>query len=191
MFKLLFTLTFLFLCTFSQAQTYDSTKMKSRLYLDLELGMFSYGGDGFSILGISSISSGFRINKQIALGLSLRGWVQPSDCCSKSAGGVGFQFRWSPESFLIKIETGFVTGAQYGDDGNYSSIYNYEKSNKAYSSFSVAAHFSKIVTIGLAWASTINQINDRFDYNTKALLGTSMFSVSEISLVFGVAFPKY
>jgi hypothetical protein len=189
MFKLLFTLTFLFLCTFSQAQTYDSTKMKSRLYLDLELGMFSYGGDGFSILGISS--SGFRINKQIALGLSLRGWVQPSDCCSKSAGGVGFQFRWSPESFLIKIETGFVTGAQYGDDGNYSSIYNYEKSNKAYSSFSVAAHFSKIVTIGLAWASTINQINDRFDYNTKALLGTSMFSVSEISLVFGIAFPKY
>jgi hypothetical protein len=189
--KLLFTLTFLFLCTFSQAQTKDSTKMKSRLYLDLELGMFSYGGDGFSILGISSINSGFRITKQIALGLSLRGWVQPSDCCSHSAGGVGFQFRWSPESLLIKIETGLVTGAKYGDDGNYSSIYNYEKSNKVYSSFSIAAHFSEFVKLGLAWASTTNQINDRFDSGTKALLGTSVFGVSEISLVFGVAFPKY
>jgi hypothetical protein len=191
MFRLLFALTFLFFCAFSQAQTTDSTKMKSRLYFDLELGVFSFGGDGLSPLGISSINTGFRINNEIALGLSLRGWVQPSDCCSTSAGGAGIQLRWSPESWLIKIETGMVTGAGYGDDGNYYSKYNYEKSNKAYTNFSIATRFSEFVTLGLAWASTTSQINDRFDSSTKAFLGTTKFDVSEITLVFGLAFPKY
>jgi hypothetical protein len=91
---------------------------------------------------------------------------------------------------LIKVETGYLTSASYGDDGNYLSKYNPDKSSKTYTSVSIAARFSKIWTLGLAWASTTNQINDRFDYGTKALLGTSNFGVSEVSLTIGIAIPK-
>jgi hypothetical protein len=192
MFRLLFTLTFFFLCTFSQAQTSDSTKSYFRVYFDLELGTLSMGGEGFSILGVSSISAGFRINRQIALGLSLRTWSQPSSCCGHQASGRGVQFRLSPTElpFLIKVETGYLTSASYGDDGNYLSKYNPDKSDKTYTSVSIAARFSKIWTLGLGWASTTNQINDRFDYGTKAFLGTSKFGVSEVSLIIGIAIPK-
>jgi hypothetical protein len=192
MFRLIFTLTFLFLSTFAEAQTTDTSKSYFRAYFDLELGTFSMGGDGFFLFGISSISAGFRINRQIALGLSLRAWSQPSDCCSHAASGRGIQLRVSPTQLpiLIKVEKGYLSSASYGDDGNYLSKYNPDKSSKTYTSVSIAARFSKIWTLGLAWASTTDQINDRFDYGTKAFLGTSNFGVSEISLIIGIAIPK-
>jgi hypothetical protein len=191
--RLLLALSLLFFCTFAQAQTTDAPSSFFRVYLDAELGLLSQSGDGISPLGISSISTGFRINRQFALGLGLRSWFKPSSCCAIGANGLGLQLRYSPtnQPFLIKVETGYVLGASYADDGSYISKHNPDKSNKSYVSFSVAARFAKICMLGIAYANTTNQVNENFKYNTTELLGTSQFGVSAISLVFGVTFPKY
>jgi hypothetical protein len=191
--RLLLTLSLLFFGSLAQAQTTDAQSSYFRLYLDAELGLLTQGGNGFSPLGISSINTGYRINRHIAVGMGLRTWFKPSSCCATGASGIGLQFRYSPVNlpFLVKIETGYLLSASYADDGSYLSKYNSTKSDKSYVSFSIAARFAKICTVGLAYAHTANQVNENFKYNSTELLSTSKFGVSAISLVFGIALPKY
>jgi hypothetical protein len=191
--RLIFSLSLFFFSTFAQGQTTDASSSYFRFYLDAELGLLTQGGDGFSPLGISSISTGYRINRHIAVGMGLRTWFKPSSCCATGASGIGFQLRYSPvnQPFLVKVETGYVLSAEYADDGSYLSKYNPNKSDKSYLSFSIAARFAKICTIGLAYAHTTNQVNENFKYNSTELLSTSKFGVSAISLVFGITFPKF
>jgi hypothetical protein len=161
-------------------------------YVDMSLGLLSISGDGFSYLGPLDINVGYSILKEHSIGLSLIAWNSPSDCCSTSASGVGFQWRYrsSANRLFLKIEGGYVLRAHYGDDGNYRSEYNYQKSSKTYFRTTAALHYGK-TTWGFTFVSTKNQINDTFSYDTKQFLRVLPFSVSTLSFGVGIAAPEF
>jgi hypothetical protein len=161
-------------------------------YADMSLGLMCFGGDGFSPLGATDINIGFSFHKEQSIGLSLISWYQPSDCCGTSASGLGLQWRYRSSSnrLMLKIEGGYVSNVQYGDDGPYISKYNPQKSSKNY--FRTTAALRKgLITWGLTFATTKNHVNDNFNNDTKKFIGSSTFSVSSLTFGVGIAAPQY
>jgi hypothetical protein len=165
---------------------YYSEKEKDRIEVESSSFFYFDASAGIGLGVFLDASAGYRITQKHAIGVSVATWNELSICCAHEAKGFGLQWRFTPtRTSLIKLELGYVRSALYGDDGPYFAVYNHQKSNKRYQRVSVARRFD-LFSLGLTLAETGGQINDNFDYNTKKLLNTSVFTVGCLVLHIGL-----
>lgn len=159
MLKTLFSIILVIFCLNAKAQQIvTDTNFTRPIYIDASIGIGN--------LVFADINLGIKLNKKNAIGLSYLGFIEQTDEFIP-ASGLGIQYSTKPlKWFLLKLESGIITGSSKPYSGTRSSIYNNEKSGNIYFRTTTAVRIVQGLYLGLTIVIAPNSVFDNSFYNS-------------------------
>jgi len=187
-----FFVTLLLLCFLSiSSNLYAQSHIRGKgFFVDADLGFFVFPFEIF--MGQASLSSGYRFNKKIALGLEARtaGFTTDGGRINGFKGG-GMTFRFTHERFLAKLTQGYVFHARAIDDSPYSNDF---KRGGTYNSLSLAYRMRSGFSLGATYTLSRN-IKFTRNYHPDGFLGDLpsedvRYNIPSLGIMLGWTFPR-